>query len=141
MVHRVPIEADTLLISPFVIILTVISIYWMTNKKFYIAFLIVTIIVLGNIYYLLSTEYKTSQVNGKIGTISKKIEASDNVIKVAGDKPYNIVGKGELSDFKSFTMPYEYLLWWKGSPPSAEEVDLKIIIWEKENEIIVQPLE
>lgn len=141
MVHRVPIGADTLLISPFIIALSAISILWMVNKKFIIALILISIMAFGNIYFLVSTEYGLNIGDIKIVSISKKIEASEKVIKLVEDRPYNLVGRGELSDFKSFTMPYEYLLWWKGSPPTKEDVENKIIIWEKKNEILVFPLE
>ena len=57
---------------------------------------------------------------------------------MANGKKYNIEGRGEGSEFESFTMNYEYLLWWKGNPPSRQKQDLNFVIEEKQNRIDVK---
>lgn len=136
--HRVPIEADTLLISPFIILLTSMAIMWLLKEKLYISLLVVVFIAGINFYGLVSTNFFTFKDGVKVITYKDKMNAAEEVIKLSNNQPYNLIGKGELSNFKSFKMPYEYLLWWKGHPPSVSEVDLKIIVWEKDNKITVQ---
>ena len=68
---------------------------------------------------------------------SHRLEAVDKVLLLSNNRPYNIIGKGALSNFPSFTMPYEYLLWWRGHAPERKNVGFKIVIWEKEDEIII----
>lgn len=137
--HRVPIEADTLLISPFVIILIALMLERLFKVTYLRMFLILVIILIGmiNAYSLLSSQYLTKGAHGRL-TIKKQMDASTRVISIAGKHRYNIKGKGELSNFPVFTMPYEYILWWKGSPPSHMKEKIQIEIWEKGDKILVE---
>lgn len=135
-IHRVPIEADTLLISPFIIILTTLSILWIFRNNFIPVIVCIIIISASNAFFLLSTSFLTEGSGGRI-TLRERLEAVEKALSISSGKPYNIVGKGDLSDFKSFTMPYEYLFWWKGQAPETRKVSLKIVIWEKGSEIFV----
>ena len=135
--HRVPIEADTLLISPFLILLTAISIMWIFKNKFAPALFLILAISVFNIYFLFFSQYFTYTNGVKRSTYKDKLEASEKIVNLANGKPYNLIGKGVLSDYPSFTMPYEYLTWWKGNAPKKTNTQLKIIVWEKENEIII----
>ena len=139
-VHRVPIEADTLLLSPFLIMVMAIFIDKLFSIRLFKAFVIIVgigIIGIINSYYLLSTEYLTKMGKSSRITFEERVNAADSLIKIANKRPYNLVGRGELSDFSMFTMNYEYLLWWKGHPLTKEDVDLKIIVWEREGNILV----
>ena len=135
--HRVPIEADTLLIAPFVILLTVLSILWLFRNKFLPGLLVILLIAVINIYALLSTNFFTLVNGEKALTYQDKLKASEKVIELTNGKDYNLEVKGVLDNFKSFSTPYEYLLWWKGDPPSKSKQNLKVIIWEKDNNIDV----
>ena len=52
------------------------------------------------------------------------------MIAKANGKTYTIVGKGPMSQFESFIMPYTYLTWWLGMPSQKKG---KIIIFVKED--------
>jgi len=129
--HRVPIEADILVISPFLIMTFAVLIGKLISIRLLAKATIIILLFVGfaNVTYIFSTK-------GGI-TITEQIEASDKIIQLVKGRNYNLVGQGELSFFPVFTMPYEYLLWWKGQPPVKEKVDLKIVVWEKDGEIIV----
>ena len=71
-------------------------------------------------------------------SLAKRIEAAEGIISQAKGQKYNIEGKGEGSEFESFTMNYEYLLWQKDYPPSKEKQDLVFIIEEENSEINVK---
>lgn len=115
-IHRVPIEADTLLVAPFIIVLTSVSILWLCREKFVYALTITLFIAALNAYFLLSTNFLTQlQKNSRV-THDTRMKAVERVIEISNGKPYTIRGEGELSSFPVFTMPYEYLLWWKGYP-------------------------
>jgi len=137
--HRAPIEADILLISPFIIIMIAVFVDKLMSfsllKKFSIIFLLFISFI--NVHFILSTNYLTINTAKNRLTISKQLVAADSIIQIAKGRNYNLIGQGELSFFPVFTMPYEYLLWWKGYPPTKEKVDLKIVVWEKEGEILV----
>jgi len=137
--HRVPIEADILLISPFIIMAIAVFVDRLMSfsllKK--ISILILLVISFINVRFILSTNYLTINTTKDRLTISKQLVAADSIIQIAKGRNYNLIGQGELSFFPVFTMPYEYLLWWKGYPPKKENVDLKIVVWEKNGAIIV----
>jgi len=136
--HRVPIEADILLISPFIIMAIAVFFYKIVNFHFLKvpAIIFIAIISFANFFFL-TNEYFFGEKSEKRLTISKLTRAADSAIEMADGRAYNLIGQGELSFFPVFTMPYEYLLWWKGHPPKIENVDLKIVVWEKEGEIVV----
>lgn len=71
-------------------------------------------------------------------TFKDRENAAGKIIKLTKDKRYNLIGKGEGSQFESFTMNYEYLLWWKGHPPSKNNSKAKIIISEDHKDIIIE---
>jgi 4-amino-4-deoxy-L-arabinose transferase-like glycosyltransferase len=66
-----------------------------------------------------------------------RMEAADAIIKLAGRSNYNLIGRGAGSQFASFTMNYEYLLWWKGYPLSKKNEKLKIVVMEERGRIFV----
>jgi len=129
-VHRVPIEADTLLISPFLIILFSLSLLWVFKNNFFPVFLVCILIASFNVIFLLSTNYMTNMGKSSRITFTKRLVAVERIIDISKGKPYTIEGKGELSNFPVFLMPYEYLLWWRGSPRAFSG---KAIIVEERN--------
>ncbi len=73
--------------------------------------------------------YSVLKNNFHPGTsFSEKVEASNLIIRKASGRNYNILGKGEGSEHESFTMPYEYLTWWLGQPPSGKNEKLKFYL-------------
>lgn len=65
----------------------------------------------------------------------KRTDAVDKIIKLAGDNQYNLVGSGPGSQFESFTMNYQYLLWLKGHEPSVKKEKVRINVSEDGNGI------
>ncbi len=138
-IHRVPIEADTLLISPFLVISFVLVASLIADKfrqSLIFVFLIVSMCVL-NIFFLMSTNFYTTGKYGYRMTYKQRMNAVDKIIKLSGDQKYAIVGKGELSDFPVFLDPYRYLLWYKGKPTSNDKKARTIQVWEQERLIDV----
>ncbi len=88
------------------------------------------LIVVFNSY----ASFKSSQTNG----FTQRISAVDKIIELANGEEYNLIGMGSGSQFESFTMNYEYLLWWKKHPPAEKNVKLKIIISETKKGIVVR---
>ncbi|MBI2028545.1 MAG: glycosyltransferase family 39 protein [Candidatus Levybacteria bacterium] len=64
-----------------------------------------------------------------------RLNISRKIVQQAQGKEYNLVGKGDGSQFRSFTMNYEYLAWWLGNEPSQKNEKLKFIIDESNNKI------
>jgi len=140
-VHRIPIEADTLLIAPFIIIVTSAALLWISRYKFILTLVIILIISIVNVWYLFYTQYFTQNITHNRITHTTRLKAIDEVIRISDNKSYTIVGKGELSDFPVFLMPYEYLLWWKNNPINKVNPEIKIEIWEQDNTITVTKLQ
>lgn len=138
-IHRVPIEADTLLMSPFFILLLGIMLERMiiVPKLKIIGVTILVIITVTNTFTLLSRNFFT--IPGAYFRLPyyEYERAVKKVVQLTDGKAYNIVGKGELSDFPVFLDPFRYLLWYEGHAPQDKKVDKKIEIWVKETEIIV----
>lgn len=71
-------------------------------------------------------------------SFTKRIEASKKIIKEANGRPYNVLGKGEGSQFESFIMTHEYLVWWQGHGPSKKNEKLKFYVSEYIDRIEVE---
>jgi len=95
----------------------------------YLGILILVIILCGNIYadreIVFGHEFQD------------RLKATEKIIGLAQGGKYNLIGKGPNSQFESFTMNYEYLLWWKGSPPSHIPERTIIIVREENGMILV----
>lgn len=132
MINQTPSDAYLPILFPFEIFtLSLFFDFVINTKKFkYIGiFILLTFIVLNGY-----SSYKNSFGN-EFDTRTKAVE---KIIFLSNGENYNLIGKGEGSQFKSFTMNYEYLLWWKGHAPSETRKKLKIIISEPASGIKIE---
>ena len=74
-------------------------------------------------------------------TLQERIDASKKIVSLVDGKEYNLIGKGSLSDFESYTMNYKYLAWFLGNGPVKEERDIKIYVAESKSEIRISKSE
>lgn len=120
---------------PFVILIASVFFERLTNMKSinYIVLFFFLIIISFNSMYLVATIF----FSNKNYSFAKRMEAVDKIVNMVKDQKYNISGIGEGSQFKSFTMNYEYLLWWEKHPASNNPQKIKIIISEDNNGIHV----
>jgi len=72
-------------------------------------------------------------------TLKERLDAVDKIINLTKNNNFNLVGKGPNSQFQSFTMNYEYLLWWKGHAPSNVNEKIKVVISEDKKGIRINP--
>lgn len=96
------------------------------KKNAWIVYALFLLLVSTNVLTLINRNFFSSP---SVAIIEKKAVAK-KIIRRAGGKEYTILGVGPGSEFASFTMPYEYLTWWLGSP-SKKNASLKIEIYEK----------
>ena len=119
-------------------LLLILAIAFETLIKFkqlsFLGGLLLLFIILGNLHFLISNNYT---LTGKDSYILR-LDAAKKVVKEAGQKEYNLIGKGPGSQFKSFTMNYEYLTWYLGHGPSKQKESLKFIITENRNGIKIE---
>ena len=66
-------------------------------------------------------------------SLTQRIQIVDKIVHKVGTKPFQLRGDGEGSQFRSFTMNYEYLLWWRGVEPVHNGESVVTIVEEKEN--------
>lgn len=133
-INKTPSEAYLPIFFPALIYLIVFSFDKIMNVKvFFIpVFLLIMFISIVNSYILVSSDYFTNKLN-----FSKRLSAAEKIVKKANGRDYNIVGKGDGSQFESFTMNYEYLTWRLGHPPAKSYKKLKITIEESEKGITI----
>ncbi len=131
-ISQTPSDAYLPIIFPFVIFAVALLFDFLFKIKqigyFFIIFFILMISL--NVVEVVQREMSSGFKN--------KIQAVDEIISLTKNKKYNLLSKGAGSQFKSFTMNYEYLLWWKGYPPSHKQERFKIIISESSNGIKVE---
>jgi GT2 family glycosyltransferase len=128
LVNHIPSDAYLPVIFPFVIIMMAIGFNCLASR-IKITYLILVFILLLNFYSALRFDLRNDLLN--------RIKASDKIISLTNGQKYNLIGKGVNSQFESFTKNYEYILWWKGFPPSKTNQKIKIILAETNNGIII----
>ncbi len=134
LVNQTPSGAYLFILFPLVVFCIALFFDFLIDIKRmkYFVILLLIIISMSNIVSI----YK----NDHIPEFKNRLKAASEIISLSGNKEYNLIGKGEGSQFRSFTMNYEYLLWWKGYPVSANPVKTKIIVWETGKGITVYKL-
>lgn len=136
LVNQTPSEAYLPVLFPTVIVAASLLIdYFLNFKKFYFFTLLLLITIPSlNIYYLISQNYFAGK--GMYGpTFQNRIQAAQCILQIANEKRYSLIGKGKGSQFESFTMNYEYLLWWMGHPLSFKNAQLQFVIQESSSGI------
>ena len=130
-INQTPSDAYLPIVFPFVIFTVAILFDQMLKTKLLrdTAILLIVLILALNVY--------TSFRNDMMPNFLIRINAVNQIIKLSNNKPYNLIGKGAGSQFRSYTMNYEYLLWWKGHPVSNTNVKNKIVVSESLKGIII----
>lgn len=120
-INQTPSDAYLPIVFPFLILLLAVFFdFLLSISKLWV--ILIAIIVYSNIYYNLTNYSNLDLLN--------RTKAVERVINLTKGQKYNLIGKGQGSQFVSFTMNYEYLLWWKNHPVSKSDEKLKIIISE-----------
>ena len=134
LINQTPSDAYLPIIFPFVIF--TVSVFF----DYLLGFGKIKYFVALCIFILLSLNFYSAYKNTLKPDLINRIKTVDKIITLTKGQEYNLIGKGEGSWFESFTMNYEYLLWWKGFPVSERKEKLIILITETKNEIEVRKL-
>lgn len=128
-VNQTPSDAYLPIIFPLIIVLISIFLRFLFsfNK---LLIIVVFLIVIFNVQSALNDDLAND--------LDKRVVVADKIIALTKNTEYNLIGKGVGSQFDSFTMNYEYLLWLKGNPPSHKNQKTKILIRETNGQIIVK---
>ena len=131
LVNQTPSDAYLPIIFPFVFFTVALFFeFLLTRKKIkYVGVVILLIILVSNFYSAYNNSY--------VPYFENRVKAVNKIISLTKGQEYNLIGKGPGSQFASFTMNYEYLLWWNGRSPAKNAVNLKIIVSETPKGIII----
>ena len=124
-VSQTPSEAYVPVLFPPVILSISLLLNYIYKLYSFVPIIAIAFIAITNSYLPLAKNY----LNGF--SFSKRLTIAKEIIEKSEGKEYNLIGKGEASEHKSFTMNYEYLTWWLGHPPSKKPVQFKFVIEEK----------
>jgi GT2 family glycosyltransferase len=72
--------------------------------------------------------------------LAKRLAGAKEIVTESQGRRYNLVGKGNGSQFQSFTMNYEYLTWWLGNGPSHKPENIKLVLAEDNNGIFIKKI-
>ncbi len=128
-INKTPSDAYLPIFFPIVIIS--LALFLDSIKKKHLGIFIALIISSVNIYSLLSSNY-FSGTNQNF--YKDRLRISKKIIKSANNSTFLLKGKGEGSEFSSFTNNYDYLTWYLGGNLS-KKADLEFVIEEKDGKI------
>lgn len=133
MFNKTPSGAYLPIFFPLIVILE--GRFFSSLRPFVVPVLVVLIISILNINSLFSLNYFTKS---KHNLFIDRLTTSKRIVSVVGNRSYVLIGKGEGSQFRSFTMNYEYLTWYLGHPMGDKTSKLKLVIEEKNNRIYLE---
>lgn len=139
--NQIPSDAYLPILFPTIVLISSLFLnFIMCIKRMTVLTLFITVIVvLSNISFIFKNDFAFDKSN-RMFTLNKRLQTAYEILNVAGDKDYNLKGRGQGSEHRSFTMNYEYLTWWLGHAPSKENQSLKIYISEFEAGIKIEKL-
>ena len=128
-INKTPSDAYLPMTFPLVIIsISIFFDYFSSykNTKF-IFYSILIFVIFSNAYISIN--------NDRENQFKKLQETTTQILDKADGKSYNLIGKGPGSQFESFTMNYQYLLWLNGNEPLKKNTNLKFLVNSDENTI------
>lgn len=130
--NKTPSEAYLPMLFPVVFILIAYFLSALLRGRL-LFIIIIGIICILNVVYLLKDNYLTS--NPSSVTLQMRENITQKIIVDSSGNPFQIKGKGSGSQFESFLMPYEYLLWLDGYAPSKTKQENVFILEEREGRV------
>lgn len=112
-----------LLFFPLIVILSLFF-DWVIKKKKKVGVGLLTLMILGNVYYLMKNFNKVKKI-----TLSDRIRVADYIVKNSQDQDYELIYRGTGYVFPLGDSHWRYLLWWRGKEPKAKE-EFKLAIFE-----------
>lgn len=131
LINQTPSDAYLPVVLPFLILTITLFFEFFLNLKYvkYLILIILVTVIISNGYMSLNNNYGF--------TLNDRLTAVKEIINLTNHQKYNLVGRGQNSQFESFTMNYQYLLWWKGYAPSDARQKTKAYVSEDSNGIHV----
>ncbi|MEK7450741.1 MAG: glycosyltransferase [Patescibacteria group bacterium] len=124
------------LFFPSVIIITA----WVFDRIMHKKYLFFPILALVFYIAALNTLFVLDKTKSKPAYgiyFSERLNAVKTILKETDGESYRIRGSGPGSQFESFTMNYEYIVWWLGKPPSEKSAKNLFTISEDKNGVVI----
>lgn len=137
--NHTPSEPYLLMFFPMIALILACSFDWLMQlvKLRLLSIGILIIVVTLNSYTLIQSDYIMGKPYGYGPTMTDRINTANKIVSLANGKKYNLIGKGRGSQFESYTMNYEYLLWWLGHPPSKNPQSLIFTVEDTTGKVIL----
>jgi len=126
--NKTPSEAYLPMLFPVIFILIAYFLSSVLKRKLLVVIVVGSICVLNSIY-LIKDSYFTSRPGAL--TLENRENAAGKIIIQSDGDAYSLVGTGIGSQFESFVMPYEYLVWYLGQPSVKTGAQKVFILEEK----------
>jgi len=110
-------DAYLLQIFPAVFIIIALGLNFIYSNFTKLAVSLIALIVLFNVKSTLNHNFFMG-INENI-TLESRENVTRNIISNSLSQRFILKGDGDGSQFRSFTMPYEYLLWYRGHPVNS----------------------
>jgi hypothetical protein len=136
--NRTPSEAYVPIFFPMVFFLMAYAASSLMKKQLLVGLAVLMLLMGLNVYTLLSHNYLMRVTGGYGPTLSDREDTMRKILNTVHGGKYQLIGVGNGSQFASFLMPYEYLGWYYGNPPSKDKGQT-IIIEEKDTGITLLP--
>ncbi|MBI3985149.1 MAG: glycosyltransferase [Candidatus Levybacteria bacterium] len=134
--------SDAYLMSMFVPVILMIGIFlgYLLNfkKLFVVVVVLIFILITANAISVLQNDYFQGTKKRFGPTLKDRENASLWMIKDSGTKSFTVIGKGEGSQFESYTAPYEYLSWYHGKEPLKWKGEVIYILSESREGITIE---
>ncbi len=138
LVNNTPSEAYIPIFFPSVILISAVAIEYSMRTKLLqvLGVFIIAFIVSMNLFGLFSKDFFLEKRKHGL-SFNQRLHGAQEIVNRSHMKPYTIIGYGEGSQFRSFTMNYEYLTWWLGHAPSSKSESIQIVIEETPYKVII----
>lgn len=132
LVSKTPSEAYLMsLFIPSILLVSIMFDYIANSKKKYLLVLcIVLLISFLNMYNLISNDYFTGIKNNFGPNFLDRVKTVKEIIKESKEKSITVIGRGEGSQFESFTDNYKYLLWYYGKTVKDRDGEIIYVLSE-----------
>jgi len=138
-VNQTPSDAYLFILFPSLFVLVAAVLSRLTHKiNKWLMVVVIGLLGIVNCVFLVQNNYLMGGGKTYGYTLEQRMSAAKVVISLADEKSYTLKGEGSGSQFESFTMNYQYLLWYLKHPVTEKNAELSFTILETSNGIIVR---
>jgi hypothetical protein len=120
---RTPSEAYIPLAVPGISLMIGMTVYFLKKQLLQLtALFLLGVWGISGSLYLIERQFLLDQPNGYGASLTERLMLVDTVInRIGKDTPHIWEQTGPGKEFRSSTMQYEYLAWWKGATPTLNQ--------------------